>query len=285
MVISIIIPAYNEEEVIGDVLGEILSLQVADEIIVVNDGSSDNTASVVREFDEVTLLEHPYNIGNGAAVKTGIRNSAGDILILMDGDGQHPPSVIPELLRHIDRHEMVVGARGKGTESSWHRDLANWAFNKYASYIVGYTVEDLTSGFRIIRGDIVRDFVYLLPNGFSYPTTITIALFRSGYPVKYHPFASPRRIGQSKIRPLRDGIRFGMTVTRLAIFFVPLKIFIPTSLLLFIPGVSYIVIQLLLEARFSGLGGLLAILGFLVFLLGLIAEQIALLRLVHSGKA
>lgn len=288
MRVSVVIPAYNEEAIIGDILRQVIALDVADEIIVVNDGSADDTAAevqkIVDEYPIVQLQEHPYNIGNGAAVKTGIRASTGDVVVMMDGDGQHPPSALPELLADIDKYEMVVGARSHGTQSAWHRDIANWVFNTYASYIVGYPVADLTSGFRAIRAKTLKSFLYLLPNAYSYPTTITIALFRAGYPVKYHPFASPARVGVSKIRPLRDGFRFLLTVTRLAVFFVPLKIFIPVSMILLIPGVTYVGARLVFFQRFSGFGGLVTTLGVLVFLLGLLAEQIALLRYVNSDR-
>ena len=281
---SVIIPVFNEEAVISAVLSQILTIAQIDEIIVVDDGSVDETAQVVRTFDEVKLVQHPYNIGNGAAVKTGVRSATGDVIVLMDGDGQHPPTEIPHLLSYLDRYEMVVGARSMGSDQQIHRNLANTLFNRYASYIVGYPVADLTSGFRAIRGDTIRSFLYLLPNGFSYPTTITIALFRAGYPVKYHPFVSPARVGSSKINPIRDGLRFLLTLTRLAVFFVPLKIFLPLSLIFLIPGALYTLLLLALESRFSGFGGLVTTIGILIFLLGLIAEQIAMLRYVNSDR-
>jgi glycosyltransferase involved in cell wall biosynthesis len=282
--LSIVIPAYNEEQVIGRVLDEIISLNVADEIIVVNDGSQDGTSAVVRARAQVRLVEHPYNIGNGAAVKTGVRAATGDVILLMDGDGQHPPAEIPNLLQHMGAYDMVVGARSSASEAQAHRTLANRIFNSYASYVVGRPVLDLTSGFRAIRAPLIRNFLYLLPNTFSYPTTITIALFRAGFAVKYQPFVSPARVGKSKIRPLKDGMRFLLTITRLAVLFVPLKIFLPVSLTALGFGLFYTSFVLLTQQRFSGAGGLAITVGVLTFLLGLVSEQIALLRYINSDR-
>lgn len=282
--VSVVIPVYNEEAVIGRILDQVAAQPLIDEIVVVDDGSSDRTAEIVRAHPAARLVAHPYNIGNGAAVKSGIRAASGDILVLMDGDGQHPPSEIPHLLQYMDRYDMVVGARSAGSQARWHRTVANRLFNAYASYIVGHPVPDLTSGFRVIRASIARSFLYLLPNGFSYPTTLTICLFRAGYAVKYHPFVSPARTGASKIRPLRDGLRFLLTLTRLGTLFVPLKIFLPISLLFMLAGGSYTVGKLAMVSRFSGFGGLIFSLGVFLFMLGLISEQIALLRYINSDR-
>jgi len=282
--VSVVMPAYNEQGVIGDILAQVEQQPQVDEIIVVDDGSTDGTADEALAHPGVRLIRHPYNIGNGAAVKTGIRAATGDIIVLMDGDGQHPPAEIPNLLQHMDRYDMVVGARSAGTQAAVHRTLANRIFNLYASYIVGYPVLDLTSGFRCVRANVARSFAYLLPNGYSYPTTLTIALFRAGYAVKYQPFASPARVGQSKVRPLKDGLRFLLTLTRLATLFVPLKIFLPISLLFILSGGSYTLGRLALHSRFSGFGGLITSIGVLFFLLGLISEQIALLRYINSDR-
>lgn len=284
--VSVIIPAYNEEAIIAKTLSEVLSLEGITEIIVVDDGSKDKTAEVVRTFPTIRLIQHPYNIGNGAAVKSGIRAATGDYVLVMDAEGQHPPSEVPNLLQYIGQYDMVVGARSGLSQAATHRNLANRFFNFYASYIVGNSVLDLTSGFRLIRRNLARSFVYLLPNGYSYPTTITIAMFRSGFSVKYHPFISPaRQSGKSGIKPLKDGFRFLLTVTRLAIFFVPLKIFLPVSFLFFFPGIFYTFFFLVTSGRFSGFGGLLTTVGLIIFLMGLIAEQIALLSFMNSNNA
>lgn len=282
--ISVVMPAYNEEPVIGDILTRVAKIEAVTEIIVVDDGSKDHTAQIAAQFPKVRVVRHPYNIGNGAAIKSGVREATGDIIILMDADGQHPPEEIPNLLQHIGDYDMVVGARNALSEEAQHRRLANNLFNTYASYIVGYPVPDLTSGFRVLKARIARNFVYLLPNGFSYPTTITIAFFRAGYAVKYQPFASPARVGKSKIRPLKDGLRFLLTLTRLAVLFVPLKIFLPVSLFLLFSGGGYILFTLLVAQRFSGFGGLIASMGIFLFMIGLVSEQIAMLRLVNSER-
>lgn len=284
MRISVVIPAFNEELVIADILRRVIQLHVADEILVVDDGSSDRTADVAAAIEGVEVIRHPYNIGNGAAVKSGIRAANGDVIVLMDADGQHPPEELPNLLQHMGPYDMVVGARSTGSEAAMSRSIANRVFNFYSSYIVGYRVPDLTSGFRVLRAKIAKNFVYLLPNQFSYPTTLTIAFFRAGYAVKYQPFVSPARIGQSKIRPLRDGFRFLLTITRLGVLFVPLKIFLPISLFLMTTGMGYVLLELANSRRFSGFGGLIATIGVFAFLLGLLSEQIALLRLVNSER-
>lgn len=282
--VSVVMPAYNEEGIIDTILSQVEQYDEIDEIVVVDDGSSDKTVEVVQTHPNVKLVCHPYNIGNGAAVKSGIRAATGDIILLMDGDGQHPPAEIPNLLQHMNQYDMVVGARGAGTESQLHRNVANRVFNVYASYIVGSPVLDLTSGFRAIRANIARSFVYLLPNGYSYPTTLTIALFRAGYAVKYQHFASPARVGQSKVNPLKDGLRFLLTLTRLATLFVPLKVFLPISLLFMLSGGAYTIGLLTVEGRFSGFGGLITSIGVFIFMLGLVSEQIALLRYINSDR-
>jgi len=284
MNLSVIIPAYNEAKIIGKVLSELEELSFVDEVIVVDDGSSDNTAQIAAEYPKVRVISHPYNMGNGAAIKTGARVASNEFIILMDGDGQHPPAEISKMLPYTSQYEMVVGARTSKSETVWYRNIANRFFNLYASYLVGFPIPDLTSGFRIVRKATFLSFLYLLPNGFSYPTTITIALFRSGYPVKYHPFVSPARVGKSNIKLIRDGLRFLLKITRLGVFFTPLRIFLPISFAVLIPGIGYIIFSLLTEHRFSGLGGLLSTLGLFVFLLGLIAEQIAMLGMVNRQK-
>lgn len=273
--VSIVIPAYHEEQVIGRVLDELRATIDYHEILVVDDGSTDDTAKVAEEHG-ARVIRHPYNIGNGAAVKTGIRNATGDIIVLMDADGQHPPQDLSRLLDHIDAYDMVVGTRTRQSDSQRHRNLANRLFNYYASYITGYPIPDLTSGFRVIHASLAKRFAYLLPNGFSYPTTLTITLFRAGYRVRYEPFVAPKRVGKSKIKPVRDALRFLLTITRLAVLFVPLKIFLPISIFFLLMGVGYTVYQVLTDHRFSNMPPLLLMVGVMIFLNGLIAEQIAL---------
>jgi glycosyltransferase involved in cell wall biosynthesis len=281
--VSIIIPAFNEAPVIARVLDEIAALQLDSEVIVVNDGSTDDTADVARSRDGVRVLDHPYNIGNGAAVKTGIRAARGDVIVMMDGDGQHHPADIPRLIAGVGRYDMVVGARTPESDAALHRTLANGLYNMIASYLAGYGVKDLTSGFRAVRASIARRFAYLLPNGFSYPTTITIALFRAGHSVSYEPIVASARKGRSKVNLLRDGVGFLLILLRIGTLFVPLKIFLPVAIALFATGVGYGVFLLTFQSRFSNMAVLLILSGIMLFMLGLISEQIALLRMAQAG--
>jgi glycosyltransferase involved in cell wall biosynthesis len=281
--VSIVIPAYNEAPVIGHVLDDIMALPLEAEIIVVDDGSTDETAEVVRARSGVSVISHPYNIGNGAAVKTGIRAAHGDVIVLMDGDGQHSPADIPRLVDRIGRYDMVVGARTADSATERHRDLANSLYNAIAGYIVGHPVKDLTSGFRAVRARLAKRFVYLLPNGFSYPTTITIAFFRAGHSVCYEPIVAQARAGRSKIRLLRDGLGFLLILLRIGTLFAPLRIFLPAAAALFSLGVGYGAYLLIFYSRFTNMSVLLIMSGFLLFMLGLISEQIALLRMSQAG--
>jgi glycosyltransferase involved in cell wall biosynthesis len=281
--VSIVIPAYDEEQVIGQVLDEILALKLDAEIVVVCDGATDNTAGVARERRGVRVIEHPYNIGNGAAVKTGIRAARGEVILLMDGDGQHKPSDIPRLLEQTTRYDMVVGARNSESDARVHRTVANTIYNTFASYIVGRRVDDLTSGFRAVRGRVAKGFAYLLPNGFSYPTTLTLALFRAGYSVRYEPIIAPARVGKSKIRLFQDGLGFLLTMMRIGTVFAPLRIFLPITLALVLPGSAFMAYSLILLHRFSSFAGVMILAGVFLFMLGLIAEQIALLRMSQIG--
>jgi len=280
--VSIVIPAHNEEVVIGDVLDE-LSAGNYHEMIVVDDGSTDNTIEIAEKHG-ARVVRHPYNIGNGAAVKSGIRAATGDIIVLMDADRQHPPSDVPRLLAKIGDYDMVVGARTAASDAQWQRRIANKVFNTYASYIVGYPIPDLTSGFRVVKAPLLKKFVYLLPNAYSYPSTITIALFRSGFRVCYVPINSPASKSGSSIRPLKDGFRFLMTITRLGTMFVPLKIFLPVSLLFLTVGIGYGAWLLIALRRFSNMAAMLITIGIVIFLMGLIAEQIALFRMAGTSS-
>jgi glycosyltransferase involved in cell wall biosynthesis len=280
--VSIVIPAHNEEVVIGDVLDELCANNYH-EIIVVDDGSTDNTIEIAEKHG-ARVVRHPYNIGNGAAVKTGIRAATGDIIVLMDADRQHPPADVPRLLTKLGDYDMVVGARTAASDATMQRRIANKVFNTYASYIVGYPIPDLTSGFRAIKAPLLKKFVYLLPNAYSYPSTITIAMFRSGFRVCYMPINSPASGSGSNIRPLKDGFRFLMTITRLGTMFVPLKIFMPFSLLFLTVGIGYGAWLLIALHRFSNMAAMLITIGIVIFLMGLIAEQIALFRMAGTSS-
>lgn len=285
--LSIILPMYNESKAIGNVLSALTDLfattlsHLSYEIIVVDDGSTDGSPEVVEQsgLPHVHLCQHPYNIGNGAAVKTGIRRATGEYILLMDADGQHKPEDIPRLLAHIDRYDMVVGARTGESTTAVHRDIANAIYNAFASYVCGRSIEDLTSGFRVIRTDLAKRLVYLLPNTFSYPTTITLAVVRAGYSLKYVPIVARKRIGKSKIKLLRDGSRFLMILFKIATLFSPLKIFAPSSVFIFLLGFGYGLFKVFyLHARYGPTSAMLMTIAWVVFLIGLVSEQITYLR-------
>ena len=284
--VSIIIPAMNEEAIIGQVVQGVGKVMVESdfdfEILVVNDGSTDNTG-VVAEQSGATVVHHTYNMGNGAAIKTGIRNASGDVIVMLDGDGQHNPQDIPRLLSEIDRHAMVVGARSKSSQTQWHRDLANRVYNLLASYVCGRPIPDLTSGFRAIWTRLARNFVYLLPNTFSYPTTLTLAVIRAGHCVKYVEIEAALRVGKSKIRLFRDGTRFLVIIFRITTLFSPLKVFLPVSVGLLILGVVwYIYNFVFVYHHFPPTSVILILSSVFIFLTGLVSEQVAQLRFDRS---
>lgn len=280
--VSVILPVYNEAPVIAGVIARVRKtldgLNRPYEILVVDDGSKDDTARTAEEAG-ARVIAHPYNIGNGAAVKSGIRQAKGSIIVLMDGDGQHNPEDIPLLLAQTDRYDMVVGARTGASDSRFHRNAANHFYNVFASYICRWRIRDLTSGFRAIKASIARQFVPLLPNTFSYPTTITMAILRSGFSLAYVPIKANRRHGKSKIKLLRDGSRFFLIILKIATLFSPMRVFLPVSLLMFLLGVGYGVFKIVfLDARYGPTSALLIAMSVLVFLVGLVSEQIAQLR-------
>lgn len=285
--ISVVIPAYNEAAIIGPVVRGVREALDGRrvEVLVVDDGSADGTAAVAREAG-ARVLRQPYNKGNGAAVKAGIRAAAGDVIVLMDGDGQHDPADIPRLVGPIadEGYDMVVGARVKGSQQ-WHRALANGIYNRFASYLTGFVVEDLTSGFRAVRRRLAVQFCYLLPNTFSYPTTLTMAVVRAGYSLKYEPIQAAPRVGKSKIKLLRDGTRFLVIMTRIAVLFSPLKIFLPVGLAVFLPGFFYAVYKLIVRRPWTLPIVISVSIGALIVMLGLISEQIALLRFQQIDRS
>lgn len=284
--VSIIIPAYNEGAIIGNVVdiikGVLTAADQSFEILVVDDGSTDNTVDQAKKSG-ARVIQHPYNIGNGAAVKTGIRNARGGTLVMLDADGQHPPEDIPNLLAKIGPYDMAVGARTSSSESAIHRDFANYVYNRLASYVSGHKIKDLTSGFRAIKADVAHGFVYLLPNKFSYPTTITLAILRSGRALTYIPIQGRKRVGKSKIRLLRDGIRFLLIILKIATFFSPLKVFIPVSGLMFLTGFGYGLFKVLvLNTPYGPTSAMLMTMSLVVFMVGLVSEQVAQLRFDRS---
>lgn len=276
--LSVVIPACNEAGALMNTLEGIACVLPGAEIIVVNDGSSDGTAVLAAGLG-ARVISHPYQKGNGAAIKTGARYAKGGIVIFMDGDGQHRPEDIPRLLAKLDEgFDMVVGARVSWkSQAGLHRAAANGFYNRFATWMTGHNVLDLTSGFRVVRADLFKRFLYLLPNGFSYPTTITMAFFRSGYSVAYEPIEVDKRIGKSHIRLWRDGVRFLLIIFKIGTLFSPLKLFLPISLAFFVTGLSYYAYTYSVSGRFTNMSALLFITTVLVFLIGLVSEQITAL--------
>ena len=283
MQLSIVLPAKNEAAAIGATVekihAQLLQMQIVGEIevLVVNDGSTDNTAAVAQAAG-ARVVHHPYSKGNGAAIKTGARAASGEVIVFMDADGQHDPADIPRLLDKLAQgYDMVVGARQRGSQASVGRGLANRFYNWFASYMTGHKIEDLTSGFRAVRADKFREFLYLLPNGFSYPTTSTMAFFRAGYSVAYIPIHAAKRIGKSHIRLLRDGTRFLLIIFKIGTLFSPLKIFAPVALLMFLLATGWYGWTFITMHKFTNMSALLYTGSVITFMMGLISEQITAL--------
>jgi glycosyltransferase involved in cell wall biosynthesis len=275
---SIVLPAKNEAQNLAVLLPKLKNLYPVFDIIVINDGSTDNTKEICIE-NGVTVYSHPYSMGNGAAIKTGARMAEGQILVFMDADGQHDPAAIPELLKKIDEgYDMAVGARHTSTHASFARFSANIFYNNIASIMTGRTILDLTSGFRAVRARHFKKFLYLLPNGFSYPTTSTMAFFRSGLPVAYVPIHAGKRQGKSNIKLFRDGIRFFLIIIKIGALFSPMRFFLPISIAVFCLGLAYYLFTYFTIGRFTNMSALLFTSSLLVFLIGILSEQISALH-------
>jgi glycosyltransferase involved in cell wall biosynthesis len=284
--VSVVIPAKNEAASIGSLVARLRQVMPAAEILVVDDGSSDETAAVAERAG-ARVVRHPVSRGNGAAVKSGARQARGEVLVFMDGDGQHGPEGIAPLLATLEQgYDMAVGARTAAMHAGAFRLLANRFYNLLASWMTGVRILDLTSGFRATRADRFRHFLNLLPNGFSYPTTITMAFLRAGYHVAFVPVpVQARKAGtQSHIRPLRDGARFLLIIFRVATLYSPLKLFVPLSLFFFGSGVAYYGYTFVTYGRFTNLGALLFTTSVLVFLIGLLSEQVTALLYVDTER-
>lgn len=282
MRISIVIPAFNEEAVIGETVRDVRAVVPDAELIVVNDGSDDETARKAEEAG-ARVVQHPYNKGNGAAVRTGLLAAAGDVVVMMDGDGQHDAEDIPKLLKFFPEYDMVIGARSRKSQAGLSRHLGNWMYNGLATYLTSFKIEDLTSGFRAFKRDAILPYVHLFPNGFSYPTTSTLAMLKAGASLKYIPIHAAERVGKSKVRLLYDGSRFFLIILKLVTLFSPMRIFMPASMLFFVTGMIW-ASYTLLHGAFTNMAALLLIIGALVFLLGLIAEMLASIYTQGRGR-
>jgi len=280
--LSIIMPAKNEAAIIADTVSKARINFPEAEILVVDDGSSDETASLAKQAG-ARVIRHPISLGNGAAIKAGARAAEGDILAFMDADGQHTAEEIRALLSRLDAgFDMAIGARDSGSHANVGRLFANGFYNGLASLMCGHQIPDLTSGFRVVRARLFKQFLHLLPNGFSYPTTITMAFLRSGYPIDFVPIKAARRVGKSHIRPIRDGLRFLIIIFKVITLYAPLKVFIPASATFFVTGLGYYAFTYLTLGRFTNMSLLLFSASVIIFLIGLISEQITALTFSRS---
>ena len=281
--VSIIIPAYNEADIIADIVQRVRSLHPDFDVIVVNDGSTDDTALEAQKAG-AEVYSHPYNIGNGAAIKSGIRVATGDILVLMDGDGQHNPEDIAKLLEYFPEFDMVVGARSISDQASLGRALGNKIYSWFASYVAKFSIKDLTSGFRAVKSNVVRNFLYLLPNTYSYPTTLTLGTLRSGMSVKYVPVKiKKRQTGTSNIKMMRDGVKFFMIITRICTLYSPMRVFLPVSFVMFLLGLINYLYTFIMHNRFTNMSVFLFVTAILIFMMSLISEQICQMRFERRG--
>ena len=281
--VSIVIPAKNEIQGLKKILPDIMKLYPDYEVIVVDDGSHDGTKEFCEE-NSVTVVQHSYSKGNGASIKSGVRKANSDIIVFMDADGQHDPKDISRLLDELEKgNDMVVGARSATSQASLARSIANYIYNKFAEFMVNNRVDDLTSGFRAVKADKFREFKHLYPNGFSYPATSTMAFFRTGYSVAYIPIVADKRIGTSHIRIVKDGIRFILILFKIGTLYSPLKVFFPVSAFFFATGFSYFIYTYFLMGRFTNMTAMLFIISILIFLIGLVSEQVTMLFYQRSN--
>lgn len=284
MQVSVVLPSRNEAASLDQILTSLSKQFPTYETILVNDGSTDDTVEVCKRHS-VVCISHPYPKGNGAAIKTGARAAKGDVIVFMDADSQHDVADIERLLSKMEEgFDMIVGARDASSQANIGRWIANSLYNRLASWVVGHPVQDLTSGFRAVNAEKFREFLYLLPNGFSYPTTCTMAFFRSGYSVAYVPIKAGKRKGVSHIRPVRDGLRFLLIMTRICTLYSPLRIFLPCSFIFLATGLCNYIYTYITDQRFTNMSALLISTSVLVFLIGLVSEQITSLTYKDLGR-
>jgi glycosyltransferase involved in cell wall biosynthesis len=281
--VSIVIPAKNEAEAIATVVSRLRAAAAWREIVVVDDGSTDDTSARAREAG-ACVVRHPYNKGNGAAVKTGIRRANGEFVLIIDADGQHPPEDAQRIAARLGEFDLVVGARSAGTQATAPRRAGNALLNRFASYLTSRPIPDLTSGFRGARTDCLREFLHLLPNGFSTPTTTTLAFIKAGYNVAFEPIDARQRSGNSKIRFAQDGTRFLLILLKIVTLFSPLRIFLPISVVSFAAGSVYGIWNMIATGKIPNGAVILILFAVIVFLVGLISEQIASLRFEGPRK-
>lgn len=280
--VSVVIPAYNEESNIGCIIRKINEIHPDFEVLVVDDGSVDRTAQEARDAG-ARVVSHRRNIGNGAAVKTGLRTASGEVVVLMDGDGQHRPEDIKTLLEHINENSLVVGTRNKGGQATLFRAFANWVYNRLASYVCGVRIPDLTSGYRVVRRAESLGFLPLLPNTFSYPTTMTLSYMRAGYSVSFVDIdVENRKGGESKVSLYQDGVRFILIIIKIATLFAPLKVFLPVSLFFFFAGILNYTYTFFLWHRLTNMTIFLFSTAVIIFMMGVISEQISQLFFYRS---
>ena len=283
---SIVLPALNEAAGLAVLLPELKKSHPEHEILVINDGSTDSTVSVCND-NNTKVISFPYSQGNGAAIKHGCRHASGDIIIFMDADGQHSVDDIPQLLAKLEEgYDMVVGARRVETHSSMLKRLGNAFFNRFASLMAGHDILDLTSGFRVVKKDVFSKFLYLMPNGFSYPTTSTMAFFRSGHPVAYVPISAGQRTRgtSSNIKVIQDGIRFLVIILKIGALFSPMRLFLPISLMLFFMGAGYYAYTYFNFSRFTNMSALVFICSLMDLLVWILSEQISSLHYRDSSR-
>jgi glycosyltransferase involved in cell wall biosynthesis len=275
--VSVVIPAFNEAAAIGSVAESLRAAASWRELIVVDDGSTDHTAEVARRAG-AKVVRHPYNIGNGASVKSGIREASGSWILIMDGDGQHTAAEALRLVAYLGEYDLVVGARVADGQASAARHFGNLVLNRLATYLTGRDIPDLTSGMRAARSSCLREFLHLLPNGFSTPTTTTLACIKAGYSVRFEPIETKARVGQSKIRLVSDGASFFLILLKVITVFSPLRIFLPISAAAFALGAAYAVWTAITQHHITNSSVLLIVLAVVIFLVGLVSEQISALR-------
>ena len=274
---SVLIPAYNESHSVRELIQALKREAQWHEIIVIDDGSTDGTGAEAEQAG-ARVLRHPYNKGNGAAVKTGLRGATGTHILIVDADGQHQPHDALRLVAHLDQFELVVGARSDDSQASWSRRLGNTLLNRIASYLTRQPIPDLTSGFRAARRECLVEFLHLLPNGFSTPTTTTLAFMKAGYSVRFEPIDAAARSGSSKIKLGSDGVQFFLILLKVITIFSPLRIFAPISAAAFLLGAAYGVWTIVTQSHVTNSSVLLILLSVVIFLVGLVSEQISSLR-------